>query len=293
MAAITRILVGLDLTKMDEKLIEYTAFLSACLGPAHIYFLNVQHDFDLPDQIREQYPALREPVDEQIRHQMEAEVAAGFPDVNAFPVSYEVIEGLPRKEILRRIVLKEIDLLIIGKKKDNHASGITPQQLARKATCSVLFVPEDAPTKIKHLLVPTDFSPYSQAALQQALAISRQIPSAAIECQHVYQVPYGYYKTGLTEPEFAAVIRKYAQDAYVQFLPTDTSTVQILPPVFSYQPHKSSPAISIYDHAEAANTDLIVIGARGRNAAAALILGSVTEKLIQLDQAIPLLIVKT
>lgn len=287
------VLVGLDITEMDEQLIAYTAFLCTLIQPEKICFLNVQHDLDLPEPIQTSYPALREPLDEQIRRKMENQVRQGFPAYEAFNISYEVAEGNPRKEILDYVETKQADLLVVGRKHGSHGGGITPQQLARKVSCSLLIVPENSETRISHILIATDFSPYSYAALEQAREIAQAIPGAAIRCQHVYTVPYGYHKTGLTEPEFAAIMHQNAMDSYDKFLHSLPKTsVETLEPIFTYDPSRQSPAVVIHAEAHQLDADLLVVGARGLNAAAAFLLGSVADKLLQLEHDIPLLIVK-
>ena len=62
-------------------------------------------------------------------------------------------------------------------------------------------------------------------------------------------------------------------------------------PVFKYD-SEGSPANLANETAHQENADVILIGARGRTAATAIFLGSVTEKLLTLDSDIPLLIVK-
>lgn len=278
---------------MDDQLVEYTAFLCAVIRPEKIIFLHAQHDSDLPDSVLEAYPVLREPLDEQIRRQMADTIRTHFPGYEAFDISYEVVGGSPRKEILQQVEAHQADLLIVGRKSSRHGSGITPRQLARKIGCSLLFVPEKAQANIRHILVATDFSAYSQEVLAQTQAIAAKIPGAAIRCLHVYSLPHGYYKTGLTEPEFAAVMRSDAEKAYEHLLHSAIQdSTETLAPVFIYNPDRKSPAAAIHREAHRLGADLIVAGAQGLSAAAAFLLGSVSANLIQLDHDIPLLIVQ-
>ena len=292
MPAFKNVLVGLDITKMDEKLIEYTAFLSKLIQPEKVCFLHVQHDPDLPESIRQTYPVLSEAPDEQIRQRMEAQVQKHFSGSESTVLSFVVTAGVPSREILREAGQQQSDLLIVGGKREGPDKGMTPQHLAHKAPCSLLFIPQDAPARIGHILVATDFSPHSRRALAHAQAIARAVPGAVIRCQHVYSVPHGYFKTGLTEPEFAAVMHKNAADDYEGFIASFPEGSVTGEPLFTYNAGRKSPAVAIHEAAHRLGADLVVAGARGLNAAAAFFLGSVADKLIQLDRDIPLLIVK-
>lgn len=296
MHSIKRIMVGLDLSYMDKQLVEYTAFLCYYLKPEKVYFINVQEDLEAKDFLEDQFPEIKLPKDEQVEADMRALIEENFPDHADFNTSWELVEGSPKKEILRWTHIKDIDLLIVGRKKSYHGSGLVPQQLARKITCSILFVPEETDFGLKEILVPSDFSEYSKMAMDEALTLANVDEDMHILCQHIYSVPYGYYKTGKTEAEFAQIMKEYAAEKYQAYAKSMADKIQetnnTLEPVFSYEHKRQSPAFQIHALASERKVDMIIIGARGHNAATALFLGSVAEKLIKLVEDIPLWIVK-
>jgi nucleotide-binding universal stress UspA family protein len=242
--------------------------------------------------LRKQYPGFENPRDEQLREKMEEEVKAHFPDHEGYDISYEIIEGSPRKEMLRWAHVKNIDLLIVGRKNRLEGSGIVPRQLARGVYCSVLFVPENVDMRLRRMVVPTDFSDFSSIALESAIDIARCDKDCRVYTQYIYTVPYGYYRTGKTEAQFAHIMKSYAEERYQKFIEgIDNKGMEIVP-VFSYDHDKKSPAFMIYDLAREKDADMIVIGPRGRNALTSILLGSVTEKLITLNSDVPMLIAK-
>ncbi len=285
-------MVGLDLSLMDKTLIEYTAFLSYYFRPEKIYFINVQPDLDIPDELREEFPGFDQPRDELIKVEMKEKVASFFPDHKDFDIEYEVIEGSARKEMLHWSHVKNIDLLIAGRKKDLKGSGMIPQQLARKVSCSVLFVPEKAKMSIRNILVPIDFSEYCSMALEEAHEIAKIDKEVKIHLQHAFEVPMGYSKTGKTEEEFAEIMKRHASKRMKKFLEETGKNADSYQLIYSFNQEHQSAADLINKAAHDMSADLIIIGARGRTALTALFLGSTAEKLITRDSDIPLLVVK-
>ena len=287
-----RIMVGLDFTVMDRTLIQYTAFLSYYLNPEHIYFVNIQKDLDIPEEIHAKYPDVSKPLDEKLKEEMSREVRLYFPDHDDYGTNIEIVEGSPRKEMLRWSHIKNIDLLIVGNKVQSNGSGIIPRQLARKVSCSVLFVPETVSLQLNKVLVGNDFSPYARAAFESALAFETYNPDLEIISDYVYTVPYGYYRTGKTEKQFARIMEKNAKEKFENFLKDIHANGAKIEESYTYNHPKISPANFIYQQARDKEVDMILVGARGRNAVTAMFLGSVTERLVEMDFEIPLLIVK-
>jgi len=289
---VNRIMVGLDFTTMDKVLIEYTAFIVYYLKPEVIYFVNIQDTLEIPDDIKASFPDLEGPLDEQLEDDMKLAVERYFPNLLDYKVHFEVVEGNPQKEILHLTRVKEIDLLILGRKLLSHEGGIIPQQLARKVPCSVLFVPEQTGFALRNLLVPIDFSASAQLALDVAQHVASVDKEVQLYAQHVYKVPYGYYKTGKTEGEFAKIMEQHARKKGEEFLAQsnlDPSTVHLH---YMLEKKRRSPAHMIEEFVDKYDIDMLLVGAKGKNFATTILLGSVTEKLLSLLDRIPIYIVK-
>lgn len=286
-----RWMIALDFTLMDKTLINYAAFLSEYIKPGKIYFINIQRDMYVPESIRKNFPELRKPMDEKLQQEMKAEVERNFKNHELFDIEYVVIEGSPFEEMLSWSNIKNIDLLIVGRKSELKGTGIVSHRLARKVMCSVLFVPEKASLKLEKIFVPTDFSDNSLLAMQETIALTAHDPEAIIYCQHIYHLPSGYYTTGKTEEEFSEIMKNHAVNKYNKLLEDIKAKDIKITPIFNLDTNLS-PANLINQTAHMKEADIIVMGARGRTTTTAILLGSVTEKLIQLDSDIPLLVVK-
>lgn len=286
-----RWMIAIDFTEMDHTILEYASFLAGIYKPEKVYFINVQHDLEIPAELKEAFPEFQEPRDEMLKREM-ISISERWFKHEQIEIDYKIVEGSPRKELLHWSGIKDIDLILLGNKPEHKGSGIVPAQLARKALCSVLFVPESPKMQLSKPWVAADFSPHSKMAAEEALLLTKNLDSTPVTLHHVYSVPMGYYKTGKTEKQFAQIMLGHARKKYNQFLEGIEGNTDRCEAVFSYDHDRFSPAEQILNQAKANHADMILVGARGRNLITALFLGSVAEKMIRINQEIPLLLVK-
>ncbi len=286
-----RVMAGIDFSPMDKVIIRYISFIGRLVKPEKIYFINFQKSLDVPEGIREKYPELNRPLDEKFKEQMEKEVRSNFKDHENYDIEYNVKEGVPIEEMLRWGHIKNIDLLAAGRKSIHEGSGDLPKRMARKGRCSVLFIPQTAKERLESIFVPVDFSENSRLALEEAWHLAEKAGTAKIYCHHAYQLPIGYYSTGKTEAEFAQIMQDHAVNKYKDLLRQLNIPDSRIEPIFELQ-GKSSVAAMVSNAAHDKKASLVIVGAKGRTNATAILLGSVTEKLITECEDIPLLVVK-
>jgi nucleotide-binding universal stress UspA family protein len=182
-------------------------------------------------------------------------------------------------------------MIIIGRKTTLPGTGVAALRLARRASCSLLIIPETTVPKVQKILVPSDFSEYSKDAMEEAIMIAAKHGNAEIVCQNVFNVPSGYHFTGKTYEEFTAIMQMHAEINYKKFIrKIDTKNIKITP-VYT-QDDNDDPVQEIIDKALEIGADGIVIGAKGRTAATALFIGSMAERLIQFNDTLPLLVTR-
>jgi len=143
---------------------------------------------------------------------------------------------------------------------------------------------------LKKILVPTDFSEYSQRALCFACSLAEKF-HAELHLLHVLQdfvalVP----EPGMAFPPPGDYLEEMRQNAQrsLEKLPPDDWNIQVS---ISRSVRQGPPFLEIVRLAKDENFDLIVIGTHGRSGLAHVLLGSVTEKVVR-KASCPVLTVK-
>lgn len=289
MYKIERLLVALDLTEMDELLIKYSSHLAKFLESEKVYFIHVARDLELPEDLRKNYPDLMAPNDESIADSIDKMVKSSWESNYDCEKVIEIKEGDPSDQILKWVNIKDVDMMVMGRKKKLKGGGIVPQRIAKVAQTSLMLVPEGFNFKLDKIVVSVDFSKHSSLAVEEALAITKD-KSINLSLLNVYRVPVGYHKTGKSYDEFATIMKGHAKTDFKEFVkrndfPEDLECHFVLD-------DDDSPADKIFGFASDQNADMIVMGSKGRTGLASLLLGSVAEKVVIYDSEIPLMIVK-
>lgn len=285
-----KILVCLDMTKMDEFVIEYAGLLAKTMESDEIYFFHVNAQLEVPSSVREKYPELYGPVADDYKSKMEKAVSNSFPDYKDFRHEFVVREGSPSQKILEWSEIEAMDLIIMGKKSELKGKGVNPKKIANISHCSILFVPERARVSLDTLFVPIDFSIRSTTGVEQAMAIKKH-NQAQVILQHVYFVPQGYHYTGKTYDEFAIIMRDNSIKDYNMFMKRHKYDQTNFKDIYTLD-DDDAPADKIYLEALNYNADLIILPSRGRTKAASLLLGSVAIELLKFHQRIPYMVIK-
>ena len=174
----------------------------------------------------------------------------------------------------------KIDLITMGthgrRGFDRLVMGSTLERVLRKARCAVLAVREsvrgslnsaspDEFFQLRRILWCTDFSENSPRALEFALSLAFAY-GAEISLLHVLETAGG------------AEQERHVLELLDEVIPDEARTWARAVPVV----RRGEPYQKIIEHAADAQTDLIVMGVRGRNIVDLAIFGSTTQRVIQL-----------
>ncbi len=291
MEPIRDIIVGLDMSEMDKTLIEFSAFIARRGFVQRVQFWHIVRGEMIPADVKLEFPDMTERLVAERTDKIKKKVAEFFQIDREIKFEYHVKEGSVAS-LLDMAIKGNADLIIIGQKKTMKGSGILAQRLARRSSCNLLIVPEGSEPSVRKILVPVDFSKYSKLALETVVELSQhRSHPVEVYCQNVYTVPAGYHYTGKTYEEFAEIMRKNAEKDFNKLISKiDMKGVQVTP-VYSLDVNEDLSS-DIRDLAVEIEPDGIVIGAKGRTAAASLFLGSMAEKLLNTNLTCPLLIVR-
>jgi nucleotide-binding universal stress UspA family protein len=135
---------------------------------------------------------------------------------------------------------------------------------------------------LKRILVATDFSEPSEAALAYGRELAHSF-GAALTLAHVVDdtMARAYGIDGgvlLTDP---AMQREFEETALGQVNAALNDADRIQLKATGLVLASNAPALAIVTYARDANIDLIVMGTRGRGGVAHLLMGSVSEKVVQ------------
>ncbi|PTB96413.1 universal stress protein [Marivirga lumbricoides] len=292
MYPIKKVLIGLDLTDLDRTMIEFAEFISNTSDVEDIYFVNIIKNLQIPKEVLKEFPNMITDVIAERKTKMDETFKSIVKNELRANIHFEVLTGKIADNILSFSKHQDIDLIAMGRREKAEQSGALSQRLARRAACSLLIIPEGTKPTMDRMLVPSDFSDYSVLALEEAVEIAvRNDRKTEIVIQNVFTVPTGYHYTGKTYEEFANVMKKNAEKDYKKFIKKiDTKGVKMK--VVYSQDTNDDVTTDMLDKAKEINANAIVIGAKGRTATTAFFLGSITERLIQLDADIPLMVVR-
>lgn len=294
---IRQAIVALELGSTDNKILEYLDFLTAQIPTGCVDFLHVLPSFDVLSRILEregEATVSNYQINDEVVSRMNREIRSRMDHRDGMHVRFDVKEGDPLEQLLENAEDLNAELTIIGQKSGVTKHGILGKNLARKTKGSTLIIPDKAKTQLKRIIVPIDFSQNSVKALRTAIALNESLEEKAkILVVNIYEMPnLSVYKIQRTREQFEHMLQKDHEDAMNAFLNTQVPDYRDDLDLKLIMQKEPGVAQYILDTAEEANGDLVVMGAKGHSKVELLLLGSVTEKLLALNEHIPTLIVK-
>ncbi|MEN7547479.1 universal stress protein [Rapidithrix thailandica] len=288
MYALKNLVVALDLSKLDETLLQYTFQLSTIINTGKIILVHVAKPDSLKKAVNTHGILVHQK--EKLLQVLQEKIEPFRSEPSFEEILIQVKAGEPAAKILEVAYEHKADLIITGRKNLSEGKGHTPKKLIRKALCSVLCLPENATANFSKVLIPVDFSSESKLALEGALPFARKT-GMQIECLHIYTVPHGYHTCGKTQEEFAKIMHKNAERRYKCFIKDlDLKGIDISCR-YQLDPGHKGPKI-IFNIALVEGADLIMMSSKGRTGMAAAFLESTSEKLFHYNFGVPTLVFK-
>jgi nucleotide-binding universal stress UspA family protein len=134
---------------------------------------------------------------------------------------------------------------------------------------------------ISRILVPVDFSAYSERALEYAIGLASRF-GASLHLLHVVEDPIatGVWGGETVLPDLTELREELVKGAERQLVTYREAAARAGVSVSSTA-LVGLPAITIVDHAVSLGVDLIVMGTHGRTGMAHLVMGSVAERVLR------------
>jgi nucleotide-binding universal stress UspA family protein len=284
MPKIERILCPTDFSDFSERAYDYGLSLARHYN-AELYLLHVVRpviigypEYAIPDSVNEFYGELREHAEEQLREFAKVHAEGGVE------AKVAVEEGVVTESILDFARENSIDMIVMGTHGRRGVQRLTlgsvAERVLRKAGCPVLSVRRPAhdfvapgsgvePVHLGKILFCSDFSEWSEKALQYALSLATEYKSELSLVHVLEHTPSPEQR----DVENARIIHLLEGE-----IPEEArSNCKIKTLVRTGKPYEE-----IVKLAEEDQTDLIVVGVRGRNALDLALFGSTTHRVLQL-----------
>ncbi len=185
-----------------------------------------------------------------------------------------IVMGRRGRTGLKRLVIGSVTARVIG-----------------HSPCNVLVVPKDAQLDFKNIVVATDGSKYSTAAVSEAVAIAKRNGSALTvisampsELLTPTDIDFTMNQQQLIAEQEMKETEKNAKEAKET---AQKEGVDVKAFVLSGRPYEA-----IIQTAQETKADLIVLGSHGRTGIEKFLMGSVAERVILLSSC-PILVVKS
>ena len=284
MIAIDAMMVCLDLSDIDEKLVAFTRSICERLQVGKVYFVHNVKVAELSDDFREWFGNMD--LASEVEGNINDIVAEQFGNATA----YEVLVGEePNTEVMLAELVKryQIKLALLGKKMSDKSTGALGTKLLQVLPCSVLVFPETAVASIQKVLLPLDFSATSIHALRLSQNLSSQL-GLQLEILHVYRLPTQYFPL-ISEEKAVKKAEEIVQERFATLQRKHQETAGV--PYTLVRAANKSVAERIRLHLSKGKYDLLVLGLKGSNPLPSLRFGSVPKEIYNMDLPIPLWLV--
>lgn len=293
---VSQAVVGLEASNSDKSILKYFNFFTENISTAAAFFIHAEPFLKKFEELKTEgfYQDEMELFNRQIEKSIQSEIEKYISEKEEMYIESDLKNGNPLEVLLNTAEELKADLVVIGQKKGVKHHGILAKNFARKAKGNALIIPQKSKCKITTILVPVDFSNNSARALQAAIGIWKQLKKPAkLIALNVFELPnFSTYRITKSRSKFKANIKAQVENKFVQFLekfaPAEMEEIE-MQLLFK---DTSNMGGYIYSFAADHNVDFMVMGAKGHSKLELLLMGSVTEKVLSLNQTFPTLVIK-
>ena len=284
MLRIERILCPIDFSPFSSRAYDYAESLAQHYG-AKLFLEHVIRPYDEPYAYW-MYPGGMEHVSSNLHASAEKELQEFLKTHahNGTQTERVVREGVATESILSFAAERRMDLIVMGTHGrqgfDHLTMGSVTEKVLRKARCPVLAVRKPAhdfvtpgekkqdPVKLRKILFCTDFSGHSDRALSYALSLATEY-NAELTVLHVLEdMPHSTDLQSATADALRRLEVPVPKDS------RDWCTIKSMVRI-------GRPYEEIIQLALEAQTDLVIMGVRGRSALDLAVFGSTTHRVLQ------------
>ncbi len=201
-------------------------------------------------------------------------------------VVFDAVLGLPRMELLDRVLRHSFDLLVVGAHGEFDARrgvGSTAAACVQRAATKVLVVREGQSNPFQSVAACIDFTDTSKLALEQAIRVAAQ-DNAALHVLHVYDDPWRGIGppdgVRVHMPDLAERYRRAVEQhlrAFCEPLAHETGALKAAFHAVQFNGHGKG----IVDFVTRERCDLVVLGTRAKWNLRDFFWGSTAERVVR------------
>ena len=300
MIEIKRILCPIDFSDFSQRAVDHAVAIARWYGST-VTLLYVRALVPIAPAVPEMLPAMALTAED--RDELIAALARFVPADAGVTIERQVVEGHAATEILAHAKALPSDLVILGTHGrsgfERLLLGSVTERVLRKAPCPVLSVPRQADDAtpvaplFKRILCAVDFSDCSMRALDYAVSMAQEA-DACLTVLHVFDLEGAmseHWRDRLTPPSLRnelETLENERRDRLARTIPASVGSycdVETL--MMSGTPYRE-----ILRVAGEKQSELIVMGVHGRNAADILFFGSTTNHVVR-QAPCPVLTIRT
>jgi len=282
MLRIERILCPLDFSEFSTKAFDYARSLArhyqAKLFLEHVLepILAAYPFYACPEVAKDLFQDLRAHAEQQLQEFVRSHAR------NGIELESVVREGTVTDQVLAFAEAHAVDLIVMGTHGqqgfDHLLLGSVTEKVLRKARCPVLavskpshnfVVPENGsdPVHLRKILFATDFSRHAERALEYALSLAREYEAELTLLHVLEEIPPSWDLSTATADVVSRLEKPIPVEARNWCTPKPRMRI-------------GRPYQEIVRYALETETDLVVLGVRGRNALDLALFGSTTHRVI-------------
>lgn len=279
------IVVGLDLSTMDQYLLQYMQVLDQILEINKVTYIHNLKLGELPKELL--HPDRIALIKEKIKNKL----TQYFTEAG---VNYDfeilvTVEGYTELAFMNLSKKLTYDLLVLGNKQELEGTGALADKLVRIFPSAILLVPDTYKVPITTIIDAIDFSKYTVDIMNWADRFKNNSKGQKIEhsAVHISKSYMGFYPT-MTNKELEKVTKediREKQDKWNKRYAT-YSDIDIVPA------GERNISASLIEYARSKDADLLILGVKGTTGFKEIFLGSVANHLLHRPTRTCLLFVK-
>lgn len=277
------LLVGIDLSQMDNYLYSYIHTLDQILDINKITFLHNIKITELPAGMlsEDRLTVIKEKIIRKITRDInESELTHSF-EIQV------TSERFSETSFNRLAVMQHFDLLILGNKQNLRGNGALTSKLVRLFPSPILLVPETYTTPIKSIVQAITFSRYTQAIIDWGNKFKtnkegEEIKKFPVNVSKLFYYPLMSKKEieRVTEEDVKTKKAKWAKEF------PDNEPLKVIPA------GDKGVASTLYGYAMQQEAEVIILGIKSESKIKNLFIGSVANELLVRPTNKALLVIK-